>query len=117
MPQTAKDKRDERRRKGAKSISRKGDMDYTTKRGDKMYHRGGKDVRGKKRPYQRRMKRQKSIRPGGKVRGRTAKPLMTPNVKSVNPPNVYMGGNRASYLAPPPDRVRSKRGGRRMPKY
>ncbi len=77
-----------------------------------------KPKRSKRKVMRRLKKRQPKIRPGGKVRGRTAKPLMTPNVKSVSPPNVYMGGNRASYLAPPPNaKGRRKRGGRRMPKY
>ena len=30
--------------KGAKSKTHKGDMDYTTKRGDKDFHRGGHDL-------------------------------------------------------------------------
>ena len=84
--------------KGAKSKTRKGDMDYTTKRGDKVFHRKGKDVKMKRKPFRK--------RPGGKVKGRTAKPIMPSSSRTVNPPNVYMGGNRASYLAPPPDRKR-----------
>lgn len=35
-------------KKGDKSKTHKGDLDFTTKRGDKDYHRGGKDVKPKK---------------------------------------------------------------------
>ncbi len=38
-------------KKGSKSKTRPGDLDYTTKRGDKDFHRGGKDVKKKRRPY------------------------------------------------------------------
>ena len=37
--------------KGAKSKTRKGDLDYTTKRGDRVFHRGGKDIPMKRRPF------------------------------------------------------------------
>ncbi len=37
--------------KGDKSKTRKGDLDYTTKKGDKDFHRGGKDVKLSRRPY------------------------------------------------------------------
>ncbi len=37
--------------KGAKSKTHKGDKDYTTKRGDKDFHRKGKDVKAKRKPY------------------------------------------------------------------
>ena len=37
--------------KGDKSKTRKGDLDYTTKRGDKDFHRKGKDVKLSRRPY------------------------------------------------------------------
>ena len=36
--------------KGSRSKSRPGDMDYTTKRGDSMFHRGGKDEKEKRNP-------------------------------------------------------------------
>lgn len=100
--------------KGAKSKTRKGDMDYTTKRGDKDFHRKGKDVRRARKPYRRKLNRQRRIKAGGKVRGRTAKPLMRKTTRSVAPPNVYMGGNRASYVAPP---ANAKRGGRKRSSY
>ena len=103
--------------KGAKSITMKGRMDYTTKRGDKDFHRKGKDVVRARQPYRRKLNRQRRIKAGGKVRGRTAKPLMTPATRSVAPPNIYMGGNRASYLAPPANAVRPKRGGRKRSSY
>lgn len=38
-------------KKGDKSKTRKGDKDYTTKRGDKDFHEGGKDIKKGKRPY------------------------------------------------------------------
>ncbi len=38
-------------KKGDKSKTHKGDKDYTTKRGDKDYHMGGHDVKGKRRPF------------------------------------------------------------------
>ena len=38
-------------KKGDKSKTRKGDKDYTKKRGDKDYHEGGKDVRKRNKPY------------------------------------------------------------------
>ncbi len=37
--------------KGDKSKTHRGDMDYTTKRGNKDFHRGGKDVKLSRRPY------------------------------------------------------------------
>ena len=37
--------------KGDKSKTHKGDMDYTTKKGNKDFHRGGKDVKLSRRPY------------------------------------------------------------------
>ena len=37
--------------KGAKSKTRKGDLDFTTKKGDKVFHRGGKDIPMKRRPF------------------------------------------------------------------
>ena len=56
--QSAKDRADESKgmkgkTKGTKSKTRKGDMDFTTKKGDKVFHRKGKDVKVKgKTPYQ-----------------------------------------------------------------
>ena len=38
-------------KKGDKSKTRPGDKDYTTKRGNKDFHRGGHDVKRKRRPY------------------------------------------------------------------
>lgn len=38
-------------KKGAKSKTHKGDMDYTTKKGDKDFHQKGKDVKKSTRPY------------------------------------------------------------------
>lgn len=38
--------------KGAPSKTHKGDMDFTTKRGDKDFHRKGKDVRKARRPFE-----------------------------------------------------------------
>ena len=54
--QTKKDKMKESKAmkgktKGKKSKSHKGDKDFTTKKGDKVYHEGGKDVKKKKKPY------------------------------------------------------------------
>tara|TARA_R110000824_G_scaffold51503_3_gene143645 strand:+ start:28 stop:279 length:252 start_codon:yes stop_codon:yes gene_type:complete len=43
-------------KKGSKSKTRKGDLDYTTKRGDKDFHEGGKDVKRKRKPYKKRSK-------------------------------------------------------------
>ena len=43
-------------KKGDKSKTHKGDKDYTTKKGDKVYHQGGHMVKLKGRPYQRRPK-------------------------------------------------------------
>ncbi len=37
--------------KGAMSKTHKGDKDYTTKRGDKDFHEGGKDEKKKKKPF------------------------------------------------------------------
>ncbi len=45
--------------KGAKSKTRSGDKDYTTKRGDKDYHRGGKDEKEKKKPFMKKKKMMK----------------------------------------------------------
>ena len=39
---------------GRASLSRAGDADYTTKRGDKDFHKKHKDVKSKRRPYQKR---------------------------------------------------------------
>ena len=54
--QTKKDKKDESkgmkgRKKGRKSKTHKGDKDFTTKKGDKDYHEGGKNVKKSKKPY------------------------------------------------------------------
>ena len=38
-------------KKGDKSKTHKGDLDYTTKRGDKDFHQKGHDVKKKRRPY------------------------------------------------------------------
>jgi hypothetical protein len=38
--------------KGMKSKTHKGDMDYTTKKGDKDFHQKDKDVKKKRSPYQ-----------------------------------------------------------------
>ncbi len=38
-------------RKGSPSKTRKGDLDFTTKKGDRVFHRGGKDVMLKRRPF------------------------------------------------------------------
>lgn len=38
--------------KGAPSKTHKGDKDYTTKKGDKDFHRKNKDVKEKRKPYQ-----------------------------------------------------------------
>jgi hypothetical protein len=38
-------------KKGSKSKTRKGDLDYTTKRGDKDFHRKGHDIKGKRKPF------------------------------------------------------------------
>ena len=42
--------------KGDKSKTRKGDLDYTTKRGDKDFHENKKDVKKSRRPYRRKKK-------------------------------------------------------------
>jgi len=39
--------------KGAASKTRKGRLDYTTKKGDKVFHRKGKDVRLSRDPFER----------------------------------------------------------------
>jgi len=38
-------------KKGSKSKTRPGDLDYTTKKGDKDFHEGGKDVKKKRKPF------------------------------------------------------------------
>ena len=38
-------------RKGSKSKTHKGRKDFTTKRGDKVFHRKGKYVRKSRKPY------------------------------------------------------------------
>tara|TARA_R110002153_G_scaffold63639_1_gene170668 strand:+ start:962 stop:1135 length:174 start_codon:yes stop_codon:yes gene_type:complete len=40
-----------RAKKGTPSKTRKGDLDFTTKKGDKDFHRGGKDIKLKRRPF------------------------------------------------------------------
>ena len=47
--------------KGAASKTRPGDKDYTTKRGDKDFHRGGKDVKGKRAPFKKEMKEKEGV--------------------------------------------------------
>ena len=51
-------KRDKKGRfvKGAKSKTHKGDKDYTTKRGDKDFHRKGHNVHKKRAPYRKKKK-------------------------------------------------------------
>jgi hypothetical protein len=41
--------------KGAESKTHKGDKDYTTKKGDKDYHEKGKDVKKKRKPFERKV--------------------------------------------------------------
>ena len=50
--------------KGSRSITHPGDLDYTTKRGDKDFHRDGHDIRLRRRPYTRRRSRRASRRRG-----------------------------------------------------
>ena len=38
-------------KKGTRSKTRRGRKNYTTKRGDKVYHRKGHNVRKSRRPY------------------------------------------------------------------
>ena len=68
--------------KGAKSKTHKGDLDYTTKKGDKDYHEGGHDVKKSKKPYSKSKKSvngyfdalnkaRKAKRPSFKWKGRT----------------------------------------------
>jgi len=52
-------------KKGMKSKTHKGDLDYTTKRGDKDYHRGGHDEKEKKKPFSK--KKSKSSKPKTEV--------------------------------------------------
>ena len=51
-------------KKGSPSKTHAGDLDYSTKRGDKVYHRAGKDVKGKdgKKPFQAKPKKQRRTR-------------------------------------------------------
>jgi hypothetical protein len=42
--------------KGAKSKTHPGDKDYTTKKGDKDFHRDGKDVKKKRKPFMKKKK-------------------------------------------------------------
>jgi hypothetical protein len=37
--------------KGSKSLTHSGDMDYTTKKGDKVYHRKGHFIKKTHKPY------------------------------------------------------------------
>jgi len=64
-------------KKGAKSITHPGDKDYTTKKGDRFFHRGGKLVkkRGRK-PFT------KGAMHGGRIRSGPSAP----------PPGLYHGG-------------------------
>jgi len=80
--------------KGSKSVTRPGDLDYSTKRGDSMFHRGGKDVKEKRDPF-RKMRATKSaptVRPGVSVTGvarrrATAKRAGTKGSKSKTRPS------------------------------
>jgi len=47
-------------KKGAASKTRPGDKDYTTKRGDKVFHEGGKDVKKSTKPFTKRKAKPKS---------------------------------------------------------
>jgi hypothetical protein len=58
--------------KGSRSKTRPGRLDYTTKRGDRDYHRDGHDVRRKRRPYSRRRSRGRSVARKSRRRGRSA---------------------------------------------
>jgi len=52
--------------KGSKSKTRPGDMDYTTKKGDKEYHQDGRDVKKKRKPYTRKPVKKGTAVLGGK---------------------------------------------------
>ena len=43
--------------KGTKSKTHKGDKDFTTKKGDKDFHHGGKDVKEKRKPYTKKVRK------------------------------------------------------------
>ena len=43
-----------RHTKGTRSVTRPGDMDYTSKRGDRVHHIGGHDVKERRAPFARR---------------------------------------------------------------
>ena len=60
--------------KGSRSITRPGDRDYTTKRGDKDHHVGGHDVKEKVAPFRRARRRTTT---GTRV-GKTAADLRKP---------------------------------------
>ena len=54
-------------KKGDKSKTHRGRLDYTTKRGDKDFHRGGHDVKRKRRPYTGRTKSSVSAEGAGQM--------------------------------------------------
>ncbi len=54
-------------KKGDKSKTHRGDKDYTTKRGNKDFHRGGHDVKRKRRPYTGRTKSSVSAEGAGQM--------------------------------------------------
>lgn len=55
-------------RKGSKSKTHKGDLDFTTKKGDHDFHRKGHDIKLRKRPFTMHRKKAKSARRSAKKR-------------------------------------------------
>jgi hypothetical protein len=55
-------------RKGSKSKTHKGDLDFTTKKGDHDYHRKGHDIKLRKRPFTVHKKKGKKGRRSAKKR-------------------------------------------------
>ena len=55
-------------RKGSKSKTHKGDLDFTTKKGDHDYHRKGHDIKHRKRPFTVHKKKGKKGRRSAKKR-------------------------------------------------
>ena len=53
-------RRSRRHGKGSKSLTHHGDMNYTTKLGDKDYHRRHHDVKKSRRPYRKRRRSRKA---------------------------------------------------------
>ena len=76
--------------KGSRSVTRPGDLDYTSKRGDKDHHVGGRDVKEKVAPF---LRNRKATTRGTRT-GKTAADLRKPRASTKGAMSKTRKGER-----------------------